>query len=105
MVPPQEGDTMEEMHLGYSDFWTVIHPEDSAQAFEKAVLADYQGSHALYVNSGQNWIGIPSETLAQAFYASVTSRKRPVEGLGSLVNIDKARSLLGYAPEHPLGLD
>ncbi len=111
MVPPQdespqpEDDTMEEMHLGYSDFWTVIHPDDSAQAFEKAVLADYQGSHALYVNSGQNWIGIPSETLAQTFYASVADRKRPVNGLESLVDIEKAHRLLGYEPEHPMGLE
>jgi nucleoside-diphosphate-sugar epimerase len=102
--PPPEDDTMEEMHLGYSDFWTVIHPDDSAQAFEKAVLASYSGSHPLYVNSGQNWIGIPSESLAGAFYAGVTSRKRPVNGLESLVNIDKARALIGYEPEHPMGL-
>lgn len=105
MTPPTEDNTLEEMHLGYSDFWTVISAEDSAQAFEKAVLADYQGSHALYVNSGQNWIGIPSETLAQAFYAMVKSRKRPVNGLESLVSIEKARKLLGYEPEHPMGMD
>jgi nucleoside-diphosphate-sugar epimerase len=33
--------------FGYTDFWAIIAVEDAAQAFEKSLLADFEGSHPL----------------------------------------------------------
>jgi len=88
--------------FGRSNFWTCIDAEDSAQAIEKGLLADYEGSHPLYVNDSHNAPGIESELLAQVFFPDVQRRKHPLVGTESLVSIDRARSLIGFEPEHPL---
>ena len=99
---PQEDFDPELMLLfGYTDFFSLISAEDSAQAFEKALLADYTGSHALYVSAAENTTGMEAETLARTFYPEVTARSRPLVGKEPLVSCDRARQLLGYEPEIP----
>jgi len=88
---------------GRTDFWASIHAEDAAQALEKGLLADYTGSHPLFVNDSHNSTGIASETLAQVFFHEVTARAHPLVGDESLVSIEKARALIGFEPEHPIG--
>lgn len=93
-------DRMTRLLFGYTDFWTIITGQDSAQAFEKAVTADYEGSQALYVCESKNSIGIESETLAGLLYPETTRRTRPLVGDESLVSIDRARELIGFEPEN-----
>jgi nucleoside-diphosphate-sugar epimerase len=88
--------------FGRSDFWASIDARDAAQALEKGLLADYEGSHPVFVNNSENAAGIESETLAQLFYPKVTARKRPLQGTETLVSIDRARALLGFEPEYPI---
>jgi NAD(P)-dependent dehydrogenase (short-subunit alcohol dehydrogenase family) len=88
--------------FGRSNFWTSIDARDSAQAFEKGLLADYEGSHALFVNDSHNATGIDSETLARVFFPEVKARVHPLHGTETLVSIDRARALLGIEPEHSL---
>jgi nucleoside-diphosphate-sugar epimerase len=83
---------------GRGNFWSGISAENSAQAFEKSLLVDYRGSHAVYVNDGVNRAGILSETLARVFYPEVTVRKHELSGMEPLVRIEKARRLIGYEP-------
>jgi UDP-glucose 4-epimerase len=85
-----------------ANFWASIHAEDAAQAFEKALLADFEGSHALFVNDEANFALVQAEALARLFFPAVTARKKPLEGIQSLVNIEKAHRLIGFAPEHSL---
>jgi hypothetical protein len=85
--------------FGRSNFWASIDARDSAQAFEKGLTADYQGSHPLYVNDSENAAGFDSETLARVFFPDVTARTHPLQGRETLVSIDRARALLGYEPE------
>ena len=87
---------------GLTNFWTGIHAEDSAQAFEKGLTADYEGSHPLFVTQAQNRAGVDSEKLLQLFFADVDKRTRPLVGDESVVSIDRARALIGFEPEHPL---
>jgi nucleoside-diphosphate-sugar epimerase len=89
--------------FGYSDFWAAVSADDSAQAFEKALLADLEGSHALYIAEEQNTAGVEAERLAQLFFPEVTARSRPLVGTEPLVSFDRARRLLGYEPEYLLG--
>jgi nucleoside-diphosphate-sugar epimerase len=87
--------------FGRSNFWTSLDVRDAAQAAEKALLADYEGSHPIYVTDARNFVGFPSEELAQAFFPEVTVRKKPLVGEETLVSIDKARNLIGFEPQYP----
>jgi nucleoside-diphosphate-sugar epimerase len=86
--------------FGYSNFWASLDARDSAQAFEKGLTADYQGSHPLFCNDSENAAGVDSEWLVQTFFPEVTARSHPLRGRETLVSIDKARALIGYEPEH-----
>jgi UDP-glucose 4-epimerase len=88
--------------FGRSNFWTSIDARDSAQALEKGLCADYEGSHPIFVNDSQNATGIESEILAGIFFPDVTMRKRVLNATDSLVSIDKARALLDFEPEHSI---
>ena len=88
--------------FGRSNFWASIDARDSAQALEKGLLTDYQGSHALFVNDSHNAAGIDSETLVSVFFPEVTVRKHVLAGTETLVSIDRARSLIGFEPEHSI---
>ncbi len=80
------------------NFWTFIHTADSTQAFEKAILADCQGAHPLFVNSDRNSLDYDTETLLSLFYPEVNRRARPINGAESPVSIDRARQLIGFEP-------
>lgn len=88
--------------FGRSNFWASVDARDSAQAFEKGLLADYEGSHPLFVNDSHNAAGIESETLVSVFFPEVKGRKHPLRGTETLVSIGRARSLIGYEPEYSL---
>ena len=83
-------------------FWTYIDARDSAQAIEKGLLADYEGSHPLYVNASDNLLGLESKWLIETFYPEVTTWRRPVKGSETLVSFERARKLIGFEPEYLL---
>ena len=83
----------------YPDFWANLHNQDSAQAFEKGLTADYEGSHPLYVSEDRISVDLPSAMLIKLFFPDVVL-KHPFEGSEALVSSDKARRLLGFAPEY-----
>ena len=80
------------------NFWTFIHTDDSTQAFEKAITADYRGAHPLFVNSDRNSLEYDTETLLSLFYPEVSHRRRPIRGLESPVSIGRAQRLIGFEP-------
>lgn len=82
---------------GYTDFWAVIGGEDAAQAFEKSVTAEYDGSHALFACEARNSLGIESQRLARMFFPEARLT-RPLIGDESLVSFAKARQLIGFEP-------
>jgi len=88
--------------FGRSNFWTSVDSRDSAQAIEKALLADYEGSYPLFVNDGHNFVGIDSRTLAETFFPEVKTWRRPLQGTESLVSIERARQLIAFEPEYSL---
>lgn len=85
--------------FGYSNFWASIDARDSAQAIEKGLLADYEGSHPLWVNDSHNSAGVPTQTLVDLFYPDVPL-KRPLADTESLTSIAKAQTLIGFEPEY-----
>jgi nucleoside-diphosphate-sugar epimerase len=82
------------------NFWALLDGRDAAQAFEKSLLADFEGCHPLFVNDSVNSSSIESEKLLGLFFPEVTARKRPLVGSEALVSIDRARQLIGFEPEY-----
>ena len=80
------------------NYWAFIHTDDSTQAFEKALTTDYEGAHALFVNSDRNFLGYDAESLLELFFPDVSRRTKTLAGDESLVNIQRARQLIGFAP-------
>jgi nucleoside-diphosphate-sugar epimerase len=95
----RRNDPMRLLDFGYTDFWAIISGEDSARAFECAMLAEYEGSHPLYVSESLNSARVDSETLARLYFPDTQARKRPLVGKECLISLDRARDLIGFEPE------
>lgn len=82
------------------NFWTFVDERDAAQSLHKGVTTDYEGSHVLFINDDHNWLGRDTAIIAKLFYPEVSEWKSPLAGTSSLVSIEKARKLIGFAPEY-----
>ena len=86
-----------------TDFYTRIDERDAALAVERGLISEYEGSHVLFANDSHNVTGLPSETLARLFFPEAEVRSAALAGTASLVSTEKARRLIGFAPEHSVG--
>jgi len=82
------------------NFWAVLDVRDAAQAFEKSLTAEIEGSHALYITQTENSSGLETEALARLFFPEVTARKRTLSGRETLVSLERAQALIGFEPQH-----
>jgi nucleoside-diphosphate-sugar epimerase len=82
--------------FGHDDFWTYLHVQDAALSIERAILADYEGYQPFYIAAPDNVLGLPTRDLTDLFYPEVTVWKRDVQGSQTLLNCDKAESVLGF---------
>ena len=81
------------------NYFTSLDDRDAAQALEKSLTAEYEGSFPLFVTGAYNALGLSSEILAQRFFPEVTDRKKALGGLRALVSSDRAKALIGYDSE------
>jgi nucleoside-diphosphate-sugar epimerase len=86
--------------FGHDDFWTYLHVEDAALAIEKAIFADFRGSHPFFIAASNNPVGLPSRDLADLFYPGVNTWKRDIPGTEALLNLDKAKTMLNFEAKH-----
>jgi len=99
--PDSRDDALFGMYVGARfNFWAFVDERDSAQAIEKALSAEYEGSHVLFINDSHNWLRYDTEKLLGLFFPDVARRTRCIRGSESLVSIDRARELIGFEPEH-----
>jgi nucleoside-diphosphate-sugar epimerase len=84
------------------NFWAYVDERDSAQSIEKGLTASYEGHHALFINAKNNSLDYDSTTLVGLFFPEVNQWKQPLHGSESLVSIARARSLIGFEPEHSI---
>jgi nucleoside-diphosphate-sugar epimerase len=80
------------------DLWTWIDVRDAAQSLEKALTADYEGAHPLFVTDAYNWIGYDSRVLARVFFPSARVSDE-LSGVATLVSNRRAHELIGYTAE------
>ena len=81
------------------NLWGYVDHRDVALACHRALLADVEGSEEFLIAAADTCMTTPSADLLATVYPDVPVR-RPIEGHETLIAIDKARSLLGYVPEH-----
>jgi nucleoside-diphosphate-sugar epimerase len=81
------------------NLWGYIDARDAAQAVRKALHVDMVGAdHFIIANADTVMTRDSAELMAEVF-PDVPLRGK-VEGTATLLSIDKARRVLGYAPEH-----
>lgn len=84
------------------DYWASLDDRDAAQALEKSVSANFEGSHPLFITNAKNSLGFDSQALIQLFFPKVTTFKRQLTADESLISTAKALALIGFEAEHEL---
>jgi nucleoside-diphosphate-sugar epimerase len=81
------------------NLWGYVDARDVGQVCRRSLEADVQGAEAFIVAAADTVMNRPSRELLSEFYPGVPLR----DGVGefdTLLAIDKARKLLGYAPQY-----
>jgi nucleoside-diphosphate-sugar epimerase len=81
------------------NLWGYIDARDGAQAVRLALAYDKLGVEIFLIANADTVMDTPSTVLAAQVYPGVPFT-REVTGNETLLSIDKARRLLGYAPAH-----
>jgi nucleoside-diphosphate-sugar epimerase len=81
------------------NLWGYVDARDVAQAVRRGLEADTTGAEVCIVAAADTVMARPSADLMAEVYPGVPLR-RAVSGGETLLSIDRARSLLGYEPEH-----
>jgi len=81
------------------NLWGYVDVRDVAQAVRRALEANVHGSHVAIVAAADSCMRRDSAGLMAEAFPTVPLR-RPIQGRETLLAIDRARSLLGYEPEH-----
>jgi hypothetical protein len=82
------------------NFWTYVDERDAAQAMEKGITANFEGSHALFINARQNALRYDAQTLARLFFPETVDWRDGLSGAASLVSAAKAHELISFEPEY-----
>ncbi len=81
------------------NLWTYIDARDAAQAIRKALEARITGAHVFGIANTNSLMAQGNDALLDEVFPG-TKRKRKLQPNESLIAIDRAREVLGYAPEH-----
>jgi nucleoside-diphosphate-sugar epimerase len=92
-------DLQRDPHLNEWNVWAYVDARDVAQACRLSLTADVRGSEAFIVAAADTVMERPNAELMATSFPGVPIRP----GTGdhdTLLSIDKARKVLGYAPAH-----
>jgi len=81
------------------NLWSYVDARDVAQAARLGLESDLEGSEAFLVAAADTCMTRPSAELMREVYPAVPIRTE-LRSHETLLAIDKARKLLGYAPRH-----
>ena len=81
------------------NLWGYVDVRDVAQAVRRGLEAEVEGAEVVIVAAADTCMRRPAADLMAEIFPEVPLR-RPLEGRKTLLAIDRARDLLGYAPEH-----
>ena len=81
------------------NLWGYVDARDVGQAVRLGLEVELRGAEVAIVAAADTCMRRPSAELMADIYPRVPLR-RPLEGREALLSIERARSLLGYAPEY-----
>lgn len=96
-ITPVELQTMNLVH----NYWSFVDPRDANVGMERALLADYEGSHPVFIVDQHNVIGEDSHVLANLFCPGV-SVTGDLSATHSLIDWHRAESLIGFKAEYSM---
>jgi nucleoside-diphosphate-sugar epimerase len=80
------------------NLWSYIDGRDGAQAVRKALEARFTGFEAFIIANADTVMSRDNASLMAEVFPGVPLRTVPANA--TLLSIDKAKRMLGYAPEH-----
>jgi nucleoside-diphosphate-sugar epimerase len=80
------------------NLWTYIDARDAAQAVRLGLESKLTGAHVFGIANSNSVMRMGNDELLDTVFPG-TKRKRPLKPNESLISIEKAREMLGYAPE------
>ncbi len=80
------------------NFFTYVDELDCAQAILRGLVADYTGSHPLFINAHRNALGLSLADLGKLYDADRPDIRPTRPGDTSAVSIDRARERIGFEP-------
>lgn len=86
-------------HFREWNLWGYIDARDCAQAVRKSLHVDLVGADHFIIANADSVMTRPSADLMAEVFPDVPLRGT-VEGTQTLLSIEKAKRILGYAPEH-----
>lgn len=81
------------------NLWGYIDARDGAQAVRRAILADFKGFEAFVIANADTVMNRSNISLLAEIFPDVEQRGN-IATNSTLLSIDKARKMLGYAPQH-----
>jgi nucleoside-diphosphate-sugar epimerase len=81
------------------NLWSWVDSRDVAQACRLGIEADVTGAEAFTIAAADTLMKTPSRDLMAAHFPGVKVDEKLGE-FDTLLSIEKARRLLGYAPKH-----
>jgi len=79
--------------------WPYVDVRDAALACCQALGAELRGHESMYIAAVDTRFDVPTEPLLRRLAPEVQIRS-PLTDRASVIRIDKARSLIGYDPQH-----
>jgi nucleoside-diphosphate-sugar epimerase len=89
----------EDFALRRWNLWGYVDARDVGHACERALVADLTGAHSFVIAAADTLMEASNAELLADQFPDVPL-KREVDDHETLLAIDKARELLGYAPQH-----
>ncbi|MGA1197202.1 MAG: hypothetical protein ACO36I_11980 [Candidatus Latescibacterota bacterium] len=96
-LTPVELQTMNLVH----NYFSFVDPRDANVGMERALVADYEGSHPVFIVDQHNVIGEESKVLADLFYPNVPVRGH-LEDSASLIDWRLAKDLMGFEAQYSM---
>jgi nucleoside-diphosphate-sugar epimerase len=90
-------DTWRDPHLGEWNVWGYVDARDVAQACRLALTVELAGADVFIIAAGDTVMDRPNAEVMAEYFPSVELRPGTGE-FDTLLSIDKARRVLGYAP-------
>jgi nucleoside-diphosphate-sugar epimerase len=90
-------DVWEDPQRRWWNLWGYVDARDVAQSCRLALTADVTGAEAFIIAAADTAMNRPSTELMAEFFPDVPLREG-IKGFDTLLSIEKARRVLGYAP-------